>query len=547
MIAIKPEPDEASKRCISFFRVYAAQVKKCGGCAAAPLEHWEIAHPLWRASFQLSERMHQIFQGDLAKWFRWLLDPSEWETATCWRQWNSKAFCNGAAQAKQYILSIPVVLIVELGDSLGRSWNIPSSLLPLGTKFGAPGKGVKYNIVANIYTNHTAELGASSHFIARYITPDGAKIFDYDGMRYHGHAKHSPGAKVLGWLSGPSANLSNIPAGYKLIAVAYTLEGGENAQKIFRTQRQKTAPWGLQLDSDASDQPFARFAHLVQPHLNKMTDTERTDWTSPRRQAEAVEYQRDQAAGARRSSGDKVTDTGNFRHEFVSLDDSDEEMASNNAADHDSVDEAILDALGLNAPTQSKRKRLGSATFTNSDSSDSTTPCPINCYGCGEISDGDNGSNQVQCERCRFWSHFACQPENGAVDWNDPKVHFNCQGCRPREAAQLYVPAPSSPSIQLVRQFFRFLSREIVMLPDPRARDQWRGRNVLWYPARFDKHNPHAQNKEREFEFRFLECIQWPMTEDDLMRPGRYFSQDRSFCEEILKVVLQPEQVSMLL
>lgn len=84
------------------------------------------------------------------------------------------------------------------------------------------------------------------------------------------------------------------------------------------------------------------------------------------------------------------------------------------------------------------------------------------------------------------------------------------------------------------------------MLPDPRVKDQWRGENVLWYPARFIKHNAHTRIAKNEFQFRFLECVGWPRTEDELMRPSRHYSQDRSFCEEILKVALRPEQVSML-
>ncbi|KAJ7210149.1 hypothetical protein GGX14DRAFT_363843, partial [Mycena pura] len=236
LIALKPAPDEANKRCISFFRAYVLAVKKCPGCEAAPLEHWEVSHPSWRLPFQLSEDMHRLFKGDLAKWFRWVLDPAEWDSdaASCWRQWNSNPFCNGAALGKLYILSIPTILVIETGDSLGHSWKIPSSLLPLGKKFA--GAGVKYNIVAHIYTDYPVGPGEVAHFIARYVTMDG-KIFDYDGTAHRGHATCAPGAKCSGWLSGQSAKLKNLRARYKLIAVIYHLEGGENAQNIFRQER----------------------------------------------------------------------------------------------------------------------------------------------------------------------------------------------------------------------------------------------------------------------------------------------------------------------
>ncbi|KAJ7739016.1 hypothetical protein B0H16DRAFT_1465565 [Mycena metata] len=52
----------------------------------------------------------------------------------------------------------------------------------------------------------------------------------------------------------------------------------------------------------------------------------------------------------------------------------------------------------------------------NGNSSHSTTPCPVNCHGCGLISDGDDDLQEVQCSTGGFWSHFRCQPEDCQVD-----------------------------------------------------------------------------------------------------------------------------------
>ncbi len=84
------------------------------------------------------------------------------------------------------------------------------------------------------------------------------------------------------------------------------------------------------------------------------------------------------------------------------------------------------------------------------------------------------------------------------------------------------------------------------MLPDPRVKDKRRGKRVLWYPARFIKHHPHSSIPKNEFEFRYLECIDWSLTEEELMRPSRHYTQDRASCEEMLKVRLEPSQVRML-
>ncbi|KAJ7131337.1 hypothetical protein C8R44DRAFT_871833 [Mycena epipterygia] len=86
------------------------------------------------------------------------------------------------------------------------------------------------------------------------------------------------------------------------------------------------------------------------------------------------------------------------------------------------------------------------------------------------------------------------------------------------------------------------------MLPDPRlaVKDKWRDKGVLWYPARFIKHRPHTQVPGNQFEFRYMECIHWPLTEDDLMRPSRHCAVSQAFCEEILKVELRPDQIGTI-
>ncbi|KAJ7236626.1 hypothetical protein C8J57DRAFT_1247614 [Mycena rebaudengoi] len=459
----------------------------------------------------------QILKPNYDLWVR--KHASEWESATCWRQWDSIPSCNGAAMAKEHTLSIPVVLVLEVGDSLGSRWKVPPSLLPLGNNLST--KGVKYTLAAQIYTNYTTKRGKSSHFIARYVTPDGARIFDYDGMEHDGHAKHRSRAKPSGWMSGPSDKLRDLHIGYRLVAVIYHLEGGVNAQNLFFEEPRKAAPWGLRLDGDPTfPRPIAPSAQLVQPHLMQMTGHERANWTSPRRQTQSLEYQRDNAEAKEPLHTDKVTETERFQRELFVIDDSDAEEQPSKHSDQDSLDELILGTVEPTLPNQFNRHRSTSA------SSNSATPCPINCYGCGEISKGDDGLEQVQCSSYAFWSHFRCQPENGEVDWNDPDITFTCQGCRERPTAEL------------------FLAREIVMLPDPRVQDKWRSANVLWYLAQFMKHHPHILNSE--FEFHYLECIHWPLRKGDLMGPSRYRSLNRASCEEMLKVELRPEQIGMI-
>ncbi|KAJ7132733.1 hypothetical protein C8R46DRAFT_1235681 [Mycena filopes] len=392
LIALKPHDGRA--HFIALFRLYTVQVKKCAGCPAAPRAHWEVSHPLWRAPFQLSPEMHRLFGGDLSRWFRWMLDPSEWEKAACWWQSDANPFCNGAALAKEYILNIPAILVFELGDTLRSSWKVPVTLLPLGQKFSA--KGVKYTLVAQIYTNWTLKRGSSSHFIARYVTSDGAMIFDYDGMEHHGHAKHRLGAKTAGWMSGPSNKLKDLPSGYTLTALVYHLDGGLDAQQLFASERRRVAPWGLQLDAD-SNQQFARLARLVQPHLKEMKAGERKEWANKKRQAQAREYQMEHPESPDVWQNDKATDTTRFQGDLVPqlIQDSESDI-DDPPPGKDAIDNLIAETLESAAPTRAKHGRDTSLTSTEStNSTNSPTPCPINCFGCGEVSGGDDGPNQI--------------------------------------------------------------------------------------------------------------------------------------------------------
>ncbi|KAJ7156738.1 hypothetical protein C8R46DRAFT_1294479 [Mycena filopes] len=342
-------------------------------------------------------------------------------------------------------------------------------------------------------------------------------------MEHAGHARHRTGASVSGWMSGPSSKLRNMPTGYRLAAVIYYLDGGADAQQVFCAERRKAAPWGLQVNPE-SGQLFARLAQLVGPNLTQMTDDQRKEWTTTARRRQVLEYQVDRRPRRKPLAQDSVTATERFIHELIPVEDSDDGVIQpTEHVDNDSIENLILETIHPSLPAQTGHQRREST-----GSTDSTTPCPIQCFGCRGISGGDDGPDQVQCSACGFWSHFGCQPENGDVDWHDPKTEYICQRCRPRPMPEL---------------FFR---AEIVMLPDPRSKEDWRNDAVLWYPAEFRKHHPHTTLPKNEFEFRFLECIQWPMSDDDHMRPLRSYKLDRATCEEILKVELRLEQMGLV-
>ena len=76
-------------------------------------------------------------------------------------------------------------------------------------------------------------------------------------------------------------------------------------------------------------------------------------------------------------------------------------------------------------PDETPRPELSQPSFAESDSQ---TPCPVWCHGCGmRKPEGDGVFEEVQCEICRNWSHMSCLPPG--VDWEAEDVHFVCKYC----------------------------------------------------------------------------------------------------------------------
>ncbi|KAJ7212897.1 hypothetical protein B0H12DRAFT_1079352 [Mycena haematopus] len=165
---------------------------------------------------------------------------------------------------------------------------------------------------------------------------------------------------------------------------------------------------------------------------------------------------------------------------------------------------------------------------------DSQTACPVLCHGCGmQNPDGDGVFEEVQCERCRNWSHIACLPSG--VDWDADDVHFVCKYC-------LNVDKNVDPLAEIL------WPGRTVMVPDPNAPD-WKAPGVLWYPAKFIKRHKNA-SKHREYEFQWFECTDGTVyrSADSLLPPEllRKFSLGREFCEEIENIDLTAEQLGKI-
>ncbi|KAF7288965.1 hypothetical protein MIND_01413100 [Mycena indigotica] len=287
-------PTCLAKIALSLFRAQAVIVKKCQGESPTATEHWEVTNPFWRSPFRLSRDDHKSHGGDLEKWMRWVMLPKQWTAVACWRQADGGSVCAGLALSKEFIIGIPIVLTVELGEDGQFSWIIPSHLAPLGPTFATAGLGVRYSLCAVIFTNHTEKRGDNSHFFTRYHMANSNAIYDYDGMKHAGHAIRLTGKKLARWMTGLSSDFQSIPEGYRPMAIVYHLDGGETAQRVFLEQRERTAPCGLQLGRSLSTDRFWTIARLEDAnHLEELTVDERGVWAGTRHRAETREYTRD--------------------------------------------------------------------------------------------------------------------------------------------------------------------------------------------------------------------------------------------------------------
>ncbi|KAJ7604281.1 hypothetical protein DFH06DRAFT_1151258 [Mycena polygramma] len=178
-------------------------------------------------------------------------------------------------------------------------------------------------------------------------------------------------------------------------------------------------------------------------------------------------------------------------------------------------------------PVPSPRNAAADISFPETDSN---TPCPVFCI-CGvNEPEGDDDPDEVQCERCRYWSHFRCYP---GVDWHDPDNRFLCRGCRVEEEATFCEVGA------------------IVMLPDLSGQNKdWSSPDVLWYPAQFIQHHRRRPNQFNEYEFRWLACNDGTLyISGDSMLPVLMLQtnfRSRKFLQEIREVQLAEEQIGQI-
>ncbi|KAJ7027239.1 hypothetical protein C8F04DRAFT_1294531 [Mycena alexandri] len=400
----------------------------------------------------------------------------------CWRVHDGVECCPGTADLVSFTIELPIVLILEVQEEKDNDWDFPGSLKIPGNNIADP--AVTYDLVGRgLYSR------SKSHYVTRYCDAEQSAVFTYDGKKNGGSSVREHGGKAA--LKTHLCGLKiDTPPTFTTSIVIYHMRGGLEAQQNFAASQRLAAErihrFGF------LNNPLPTIC-LQRPGFDRVKDEDRF-WLKNPYEARTIDYIFN------------AEDAGPEDHVSVPAGSPDIDKAdSSSGEENDSTSHDDEDEPGDE-----------NASLKSNNSSNSTTPCPIHCYGCGQISDGDDDPEQVQCLSCGFWSHFKCQPNADEVEWNDPEVIFTCQGCRPRPP-ELFLPG------------------EIVMLPDPFVKSDWRSEDVLWYPARFIKHHPHTREPKNEFEFCYMDCVDWvKLTEDYIFRPSRHCKHDWASCQEML-------------
>ena len=403
---------------LSYFHTLHLTFRQCAGGGDG--QHFDLTTKpkesfYWALNSDASGSIFTAYKGKVAEWFRQQIssNPVPVQT-TCWRCSGGKGTCNGAASFANIKLSIPIILIIEVGVLIHENnatqedisqWEYPQTLLP-DTNSAAKEDGLIYDIVGRAFTN-------GGHFIARYTS--NSRIFNYNGMQHDGFSQRDKKAKVSTHICGSDVPR---PSGYHTNSVVYHLRGGAVAQQRFYRDRIHAIQRIHQISIYPLDISSPAKVSFTKPGTLPMPDRDRY-WLKNPYKSTLTEY----------------IQSGIVPPTTTALEKLDKEIFGHDPKDSKAMVSAdgLENNLAIPLPqTQSNavRKRVRFWQTILSDSEDSAvadkSDFEFSCR-CGARGDGhslSNGENCVQCEACEKWSHVACQ--RGQVN---PKESFVCGDC----------------------------------------------------------------------------------------------------------------------
>jgi hypothetical protein len=243
----KDSLDAVEFRPFSYFQTLAVDIERCSGCESTGGKHLRISNPLrTKRLASLAVSLHAAYQGKVTDWFQTYISMEDVTNPVdrCWRNYSDSQTnpCSGKRKdTTNLVVSLPVILILEVeaplplisGDSNYQGppvWDFPATLFP-STQEMADDNRLIFDIVGLVLASMS-----QSHFVARYISQDDSRIFEYDGKQYGDFPVLNKSAKVNTHLVGTKIRL---PVGFHVHQAVYRLRGGIKAQdQFFQVRRQ---------------------------------------------------------------------------------------------------------------------------------------------------------------------------------------------------------------------------------------------------------------------------------------------------------------------
>jgi hypothetical protein len=409
----------------SYFQAHFIKLRSCTGNSQNSL-HWEITEtPRTTFYHQLNRDLWHRHNGDVTKWFRdlVLINKLPTESVHCWRNVDGQPQCDGQASELQLYISIPVMLIIELGDRHDSEnvWNFPKNIRPL-TAEAESTDGVVYDIVGRAFFSDEEQ-----HFTTCF-TPNSKDIYHYDGIAHGGHAVLNHNAKMSSHLIGSSVNE---PRGFRTYAVIYHLRGGTKAQARY-TYDQTTAAERLHpiLDFTSGTNGSLPTVSLSGSNITRLPDEDRY-WLKNPHTTKSAEFQ----SIERTASDPKRKISGSKGHLWSSSDE---------GSPHKLIQPKIRKRARYHVDSSSDDDFMSAASQIEQQGRESSSPAskelhssqesafPFDCR-CGAQGDGhvvSDHQNVIQCENCQNWSHIACQ-RGGRASNLRVNQKIVCDACAP--------------------------------------------------------------------------------------------------------------------
>ncbi|KAJ7864381.1 hypothetical protein B0H13DRAFT_2671211 [Mycena leptocephala] len=421
-------------RATSYFRMASIDLDICDGSGN---EHLQLHRIHWRNELQLYAELCERYKGNLRQYFTDLIRPTKTERVPyCWRAHDGERL------------------------TIGKSWDIPSSLYSCPNNSTASAHGVKYSLTSHLYCNT-----AKSHFITRYSSVHNGKtrIFDYDGKEHEGHAVlHSSGV-LKGVLTGPMDLIRDIPAGYILHALVYHLDGGEPAQRYFRKHQMEVAKkLGLHFEMSTEQTIIPSSCELRRPHLEKLSTADRW-WLSGLSSTTEYRISPPQGSSKKKTAWHPpMARAEDMASSTESLSDSSESSSSGLSPIEPEPSTHLFNRDHSLPPIATMELPLvphGVKTPGALDDDAVLEPAQMNCHPCSASGPLEDDADAVECHKYGFWSHIHCvrplayhdsdSEADTELSFHDSQFIFMCVVCNVRGRG--YTPTVDTDAVYRVR------------------------------------------------------------------------------------------------